>query len=297
MNKERLKGVFPALLTPFKASGEVNCEVLRQLVDYNLAKDINGFYVGGSTGEGFLLTPDEHYEVYSTVAQQARGKTALIAHIGDMSISNAIEYAKMAEKLGYDAISSVTPFYYRYSASQIIEYYRALTAKCSLPMIVYHIPALSGVSVDVSLFDSLLQSDEFIGVKFTSNDFFSFERLRNRYPDKLLYNGYDEMLLSGLAMGADGGIGSTYNLMAERFVRIYKLAGENKYEEALLEQHKANDIIESLIDGVDVKASLKFAISKSVEIDMGLCRPPQTDVPEAWKKAFVEKFENDFIKA
>lgn len=295
MNYNKFKGIFPALLTPFEKNGEVNVKSLERLIDYNLKKGVNGFYVGGSTGEGFLLSREERNSIYTAAARKAKGKCTLIAHIGDMSLENAVEYAKTAEKLGYDAISSVTPFYYKYTPRQIIDYYCEITKKCSLPMIIYFIPALAGASIDSGVFDSLLKNDEFMGVKFTSNDFFTLERLRNKYPDKILYNGYDEMCLSGLVMGADGAIGSTYNAMAEKFIDIYRLAEKNKYDEALKIQHDANDIIAALIDGGDAKASLKHVISKYIGIDMGLCKAPQSDVPESWKENFEKRFKGDFI--
>lgn len=293
---EKFKGIFPALLTPFDKEGRVDCDALVKLTDYNLKKGVNGFYVGGSTAEGFMLDPDEHYKMYSAVAQGAKGKGTLIAHVGDMSLKNAVEYAKMAEKLGYDAVSSVTPFYYKYTPEQVAGYYKAIASAVSLPVIIYCIPALSGVEADKRVFEELLGSEEFIGLKFTSNDFFMLERLKNKYPDKIFYNGYDEMCLSGFAAGADGAVGSTYNLMAEKFIEIYRLVKDNNFKEALMIQHRANDVIAELVGGVDVKASLKFAVSELVGIDMGVCRPPQTDVPTEWKNRFKEKFGGEFVR-
>ncbi len=294
MNKEKFKGIFPALLTPFTSDGKVDEKALEALINYNLAKGIDGFYVNGSTAESFLMEDADRELVYRLCAKYAKGKCTLIAQVGDMSVAKAIKYAKLCEELGYDAISSVTPFYFKYSSEQIIDYYLSLVNACNLPMFIYFIPALAGAVLDNNVFDTLLKDERVMGVKYTSNDFFTLERLRSKYPDKIFYNGYDEMCLSGLAMGADGAIGSTYNLMAEKFVEIYRLVKESKWTEALAVQHRANDVISALVGGVDVKASLKFAISELVGIDMGLCLPPQTDVPEAWKKNFVAEFGNEF---
>lgn len=293
---DKFKGIFPALLTPFDKNGEINIDSLLKLTEYNLKKGVNGFYVGGSTAEGFMLDSDEHYKMYAAAAEGAGGKCTLIAHVGDMSLKNAVRYAKMAEELGYDAISSVTPFYYKYTGEQIVDYYKTLSSSCNLPVIIYCIPALSGVAADLEVFEKLLSSEEFIGLKFTSNDFFLMERMKNKYPDKIFYNGYDEMCLCGLAVGADGAIGSTYNLMAEKFIEIYELVNKDKFKKALNIQNRANDIIAALVDGVDVKASLKYAISEFAGIDMGLCRAPQSDVPENWKMKFKENFSKEFIK-
>ena len=294
MNTEKFKGMFPALLTPFTPDGKVNEKALEALINYNLEKGVNGFYVNGSTAESFLMEDADRELVYRLCAKYAKGKCTLIAQVGDMSVAKAIKYAKLCEELGYDAISSVTPFYFKYSSEQIIDYYLSLVNACNLPMFIYFIPALAGAVLDNNVFDTLLKDERVMGVKYTSNDFFTLERLRSKYPDKIFYNGYDEMCLSGLAMGADGAIGSTYNLMAEKFVEIYRLVKEGKWTEALAVQHRANDVISALVGGVDVKASLKYAISELVGIDMGLCLPPQTDVPEAWKKNFVAEFKDEF---
>ncbi|MCQ2431401.1 MAG: N-acetylneuraminate lyase [Clostridia bacterium] len=293
----KFKGIFPALLTPFGADGKPDYEALGALIRYTLGKGVAGYYVGGSTGEVFLLTPEERRGVYAAAAKEAKGKATLIGHVGDLSTDAAVGYAKYCEELGYDAVSSVVPFYFKYSAQQIITYYKTLADAVNIPVLLYHIPALSGVSVGMDVFDALLSDDRFMGVKYTSNDYFLFERLRNRYPDKILYNGYDEMFACGMAMGADGAIGSTYNLMGERFTEIYQTCLDNDFIAARKMQHEANDIIAALIEAGDVKASLKYAISECVGIPMGLCRAPGGDVPEDWKKKFMAEYGDKFIKA
>ena len=112
---EKFKGIFPALLTPFDENDRVNVKVLEELVDYNLKKGVNGFYVGGSTAEAFLLTEEERLLVMKTVSERAKGKCTLIAHVGCISTAQAIKFAKAAEERGYDAVSSVAPFYYKFS--------------------------------------------------------------------------------------------------------------------------------------------------------------------------------------
>ena len=295
-NYEKFKGIFAALLTPFAESGEVDVAALEQLVEYNLKKGISGFYIGGSTGEVFLLTPEERYTVYETCARVAKGKCTLIAHIGDLSTANAVKYAKYCEKLGYDAVSSVTPFYYKFSKDELVQYYRDIADAVNVPVLMYHIPALSGVALGADVFDQLLPDPRFLGVKFTGNDYFTFERLRKKYPDKILYNGYDEMFLCGMAMGADGAIGSTYNLMAEKFIAMNQLCKEGHFEQAREIQHEANEIIADLIEIGNVNAALKYALTDLVGIRMGVCRKPFNDAPESWKKKFTAKYIGQFEK-
>ena len=219
MNK--FKGVFTALLTPFDKSDKINEKELEKLVKFNVEKGVTGFYVGGSTAEAFLLSSDERKLVYDIVKSAAPDKT-LIAHVGSISEKEATELAIHARKLSYDAVSSVAPFYFKFTFEEIKNYYLRVAQNAELPMIVYNFPNFSGVNLGIKDFESLLCNDNFIGVKHTSSDYFLMEQLKASFPGKLVYNGFDEMFLAGLSMGADGGIGSTYNFMADKFVKMRK---------------------------------------------------------------------------
>lgn len=291
---ETFKGIFPALLTPFDKKGRIDKDALEALIRCNIEKGVAGFYVCGSTAEAFLLTKDEREELYRLCAAYARGKVALIGHVGDLSVETMTGYARLCESLGYDAVSAVTPFYYKYTDEQITAYYRTLADAANLPVLIYHIPARSGVTLGLDAFDALLSDKRFLGVKFTSSDYFTFERLRERYPDKILYNGYDEMCLCGLAMGADGAIGSTYNLMAEKFIDIFRLAGENDFVSARKLQHEANDVIACMLEAGNVIAAVKYAVTSQMGIPMGVCRAPGGGVSEEWAQAFDARFGGSF---
>ena len=279
--KNKFEGIFPALLTPFDESDHVNVKVLEQLVEYNLQKGVNGFYVGGSTAEAFLLTEEERLLVMKTVSEIAQGKCTLIAHIGCISTSQAIRLAKAAKELGYDAISSVAPFYYKFGFNEIKQYYFDIVDAVDLPMLIYNFPAFSGVNLTVGNISEFLTDDRFIGVKHTSSDYFALEQFKDAFPDKLVYNGYDETFLAGLAMGADGAIGSTFNFMAEKFIKIRNLFLENKVHEAQALQKEANRIIQALCK-VGVMQGEK-AVMDALGFDFGPARAPFAPIPEADK--------------
>lgn len=128
---EKYKGIFTALLTPFDKNGRVNETELERLVKFNLKKGVKGFYVGGSTAEAFLLSTDERRQIMDTVKSSAPDST-LIAHIGSVNERNATELACYARKIGYDAVSSVAPFYYKFTFEEIKNYYFRL-ADARLP--------------------------------------------------------------------------------------------------------------------------------------------------------------------
>lgn len=288
-----LKGIFTALLTPFDNDNKINKAALEQLVRHNIKLGVQGFYVGGSNAEAFLLTTEERKQVMQIV-KEAAPEVKLIAHIGSVSEDEALELSLYAKELGYDAISSVAPFYYKFSFEEIKNYYFRLAEKSGMPMIVYHFPAFSGVSMGVKEISTFLDREEFIGIKFTSNDFFTLEQVRAKYPDKLIYNGYDEMFLAGVSMGADGGIGSTYNFMADKFVKIHELFKSNQIEEAQKLQKEANRII-TILCQIGVMQAEKEVLNQ-LGIPFGICRKPFAE-PTQEQKDLIAKEIIPYITA
>lgn len=283
---QKFKGIFPALLTPFDENDNVNTKVLEEITEYNIKKGVDGFYVGGSTAEAFLLTEEERIQVMETVSKVAKGRVTLIAHIGCISTAQAIRLAKIAKELGYDAISSVSPFYYKFSFAEIKKYYFDIVDAVDLPMLIYNFPAFSGVNLTVDNINEFLSDERFLGVKHTSSDYFALEQFKSAYPDKVVYNGFDEMFMAGLAMGADGAVGSTFNLMAEKFIKIRNLFAENKVEEARAVQNEANVIIRALCK-VGVMQGEK-AVMDALGFDMGPARAPFGPLTEEQKKELLD---------
>ena len=279
-------GIYTALLTPFDKNNKINEKALEQLVKHNVKLGVTGFYVGGSTAEAFLMSKDERKQIMEIVKATAPDKK-LIAHIGSVNENEALELSIHAKELGYDAISSVTPFYYKFSVEEIKGYYNRLAEGSGMPMLVYYIPALAGVSMGGSDIASFLQDDKFIGIKFTANDFFTMEQLKTKFPNKVVFNGYDEMFLSGLAMGADGGIGSTYNFMADKFVKIQDLFAKNEIEAAREVQREANRIITILIQCGVMQAEKE--IMNQLGIEFGGCRKPFIDCTAEQKELLAKE--------
>lgn len=283
MNK--YKGIFTALLTPFDSNNKINEKELEKLVEFNLKKGVKGFYVGGSTAEAFLLSTDERKQIMDIVKSSAPDAT-LIAHIGSINEIEATELALHAKKLSYDVISSVAPFYYKFTFEEIKNYYYRLADAANLPMLVYHFPAFSGVNMGIKEMGQFLNDDRFLGIKYTSNDFFTMEQCKSNYPEKIVYNGFDEMFLAGLSMGADGGIGSTYNFMADKFVKIKSLFEDGKITEAQEVQKVANKII-TILCQIGVMQAEKEVLNQ-LGFDFGICRHPFGE-PTAEQKELIAK--------
>ncbi|MFY9995016.1 MAG: N-acetylneuraminate lyase [Leclercia sp.] len=277
-----LKGVMPALLTPFDRQQQLDTKSLRQLVQFNIAQGVDGLYVGGSTGEAFVQNIAERQEVLEIVAEEAKGKITLIAHVGTVSTHESQQLAKAASRAGYHAVSAVTPFYYPFSFEEHCDHYRGIIdAADGLPMVVYNIPALSGVKLSLDQINTLVTLPGVGALKQTSGDLYQMEQIRRAHPDLVLYNGYDEIFASGLLAGADGGIGSTYNIMGWRYQAIVKALKEGDIARAQAIQAKCNAVIDQLIK-VGVFRGLKTVLHYMDVIDVPLCRKPFAPVDEKY---------------
>jgi N-acetylneuraminate lyase len=283
--KQNLRGVMPALLTPFNQQQQVDTDSLRRLVRFNIEQGIDGLYVGGSTGEAFLQSPQEREQVLEIVAEEAKGKVTLIAHVGAISTRESQTLAAAAHRYGFDAVSAVTPFYYPFSFNEHCDHYRAVTDSAEgLPMVVYNIPALSGVKLTLDQIDTLIKLPGVGALKQTSGDLYEMEKIRRAHPDLVLYNGYDEIFASGLLAGADGGIGSTYNVMGWRYMAIKKAVQEGDVQRAMHLQSECNKVIDLLIK-TGVFRGLKTILHYMDIVAVPLCRKPFAPVDEQYLPA------------
>lgn len=283
MNK--FKGLFTAQLTPFDKNNKINISALEKLIKYNIDMGVKGFYVGGTTAEAFLMTADERKYLLEAVKSMAGDKTVIV-HIGSLNEAEAIDLAQHAEKVGADAISSVAPFYYKFSFEEIKGYYNRIADSVSVPMLVYNFPMNTGVTMTMKELDQFFTSDKFFGLKHTSSDFFTLEQVKAKYPDKIALNGFDEMFLGGLIMGADGGIGSTYNFMANKFVKIKELFDKGDIAGAQAIQHDVNKVVATLFS-IELMPAQKEVLNQ-LGMDFGTCRKPFRELTVDEKKR-IEK--------
>ena len=277
-----MKGIFTALLTPFKEDYSINEASLKKLVEFNLEKGINGFYVGGSTGEGMVMTTEERKEVFRIVKEAAGDKVPMIAHCGAISTDAAIDMAKTAESLGYDAVSAVAPFYYSFPAPAIKQYYTDIVSSVNIPMVIYNFPGGNGFTFTPDYAAEMFQDKRFVGIKHTSANLFDLQQFKKKIEGVTVFNGFDEMCLGGLSMGADGAIGSTYNFMGDKFLKIYDEFHNGSIKKAQEIQDEANVIITEMIKyGV---FQCEKAVLTHMGIDMGPCRRPFLPISkEGWE--------------
>jgi N-acetylneuraminate lyase len=282
------KGVIPALITPFDNQENVDEKRIRAVVEHLLSKGIQGLYLTGSTGEGFTMTPDERKQVVEVVVDQVAGRVPLIVHVGAIGTKVSIDLAKHAEKAGADALSSVPPFYWKFNDDSVFNYYKDITESTSLPMIVYNI-ALAGL-VGYEQVKRFASIEGVIGVKYTATSHFEIMRMKEELGDDfLVFSGCDEMAMSGLSFGADGLIGSFYNLMPELFIAINDAVKSNDIKLAQKKQKEANAIIMYATQQNHL-AIIKHALTW-MGVDAGYCRRPfpnyTSEEQEVMKREFL----------
>lgn len=274
----QFKGVFPALLTPFLPDGKVDTNALQQVVSLHLSQGVKGFYITGSTAECHLLSLEERMEIAEIVRSLTRGKALVIGHVGTASTDFSCQLAKHAAKIGLDAVSSLPPLYYRYSFEEIYRFYQSIIDASGLPAIVYNFPALSGVSFTLEQYRKFAENEKIIGIKYTSPDLYGLNKLKAALPQLTVYNGHDEIMLGGLAMGADGAIGSTFNFAYPIAQRILHCFQAEKLQEAQAWQNRLNEILKTVLEAGNYQAT-KYLMRK-YGISCGGCRKPMKDLTE-----------------
>lgn len=269
-----MKGIISALVIPFSIDGKLEEEKLRGVINYNIeVSGVDGLYINGSTGENFMLDTATKKRIFEIVSEEVNGRVDLIAQVGSINLQESIELGKFVKGLGtYASLSAITPFYYKFTFEEIKNYYFKIIEECDMDMIIYNIPLLTGVAMTISQFTELFANERVIGVKFTATDYYTMERIKHKFPNKLLYSGFDECLLPSAAVGIDGAIGSTYNFQAKLAKDVLRLVAEGKVDEARTVQARMNDAIDVLIES-GLYQTIKSVLTLD-GADAGSCKEP-----------------------
>jgi N-acetylneuraminate lyase len=277
MKPLRLRGLVTATFTPMHDDGEVNLAAIPAMVDFLISQKINGLYVLGSTGEGVSLTFDERCQVAEAFVQAANKRIPVLIQVGSESMKMSQALAAQAQKIGADAISAVSPVYFKPDTAQVlVETMQVLASGApKLPFYYYHIPTVTGVTVPILDFLALAgqQIPNFCGIKFTATQLHEFQACVE-YADgkyEILW-GFDEMLLAGLAMGAQAGIGSTYNFGAPIYHQVIEAFQKGDLEAARLHQSRSQAFIR-VIAKYGIRAAQK-PVMGMLGVDAGPTRIP-----------------------
>ena len=251
MNDFRLEGLIAATYTPLAEDGSIRLEQVGPLVEHVLAGGVGGLYVCGSTGEGMSLTVEERKSLAREFICRTDGRVPVVVQVGHNSLADAADLARDAQAAGADAISATCPSYYSIGSNDVlIDCMTEIAAAApELPFYYYHIPALTGVDLPMVEFlpRAAGQINNLVGLKYTKPTIHEFQQCLELEGGRFdIVWGVDEMLLSALSVGANGAIGSTYNIAAPLYQQIWKHFATGDIENAGQLQMKAVTLIDTI---------------------------------------------------
>ena len=277
----KFQGIIPAFYACYDKEGKINAEAVRELTRWFIQKGVKGVYVGGSSGECIYQGKEERKVVLENVMAEAKGKLTVIAHVACNNTADSQELAAHAESLGVDAIASIPPIYFHLPPYAIAKYWNDISAAApNTDFVIYNIPQLAGVSLTVPLLKEMLKNPRCIGVKNSSMPTQDIQMWRDE--GAIVFNGPDEQLISGLVMGATGGIGGTYGAMPELYLKLYQCVKSGELTKALKIQNDCCRIIYKLCSGHgNMYAMIKEVLRRMGGPDCGSVRAPLAELVES----------------
>ena len=285
----QFRGVYPAIVTPFTDAGVLNREAIEKLVAFQLDAGVDGFYVGGATGECLLQDVPTRAAMAKRVVDEVRGRAKVIVHVAACTTADAVTLAREAADAGADAVAALPPIFYKVGFDGIHRYYRAIAEAVDVPTLVYYLPALSGVAFSREEIGRLLEIPGVCGLKFSDYNLFLLHSIREHYPQATVFSGNDEVFLPALVMGTHGSIGMTLNFMPEIYVGLYRAYGQGDLAEAQRLQFQANRVIEILLRYGSFGATK--AILKMRGIDCGQPREPLMPLEDSQYESLQRELE------
>ena len=256
---KKYQGIFPAFYACYEDDGSISPQRTRALARYLLEKGVKGLYVGGSSGECIYQSVAERKLVLENVMAEAKGKVVVIAHVACNNTADSMELAAHAESLGVDAIAAIPPIYFHLPEYGIAGYWNDISSAApNTDFIIYNIPQLAGVALTPSLLAEMQKNPKVIGVKNSSMPVQDIQMWKD--AGVIVFNGPDEQYVSGLAMGACAGIGGTYAVMPELFLKVYEHFQKGEMEPARQIQ---NDICRIIYKMCSAHGNL-YAVMKAI---------------------------------
>lgn len=286
-----LKGIVPAILTPIDDSEAFAPAAFEALLDSLYAAGVHGVYVCGQTGEGLQQTVEQRKRVAeASVKGSPRGKQVIV-HVGAARTADAVELARHASRIGATAVSALPP-QGLFPFEEIRAYYRDVAAASGVPFLVYYFPETCPAIRSLEQILELCEIPGVVGLKFTDYDLYRMRMLK--HSGAVIFNGRDEVLTAGLLMGADGGIGTYYNVVPEMFVDIYQRAQRGDWLGARDVQDRINHFMRIALRYPQFPAVKQ--ILKWRGIDCGGCIRPRQGLTLEQTRRLREELESTGIR-
>ncbi|MEM0119964.1 MAG: dihydrodipicolinate synthase family protein [Thermoprotei archaeon] len=258
-----LRGVVPAVLTPFTSDNTINVEGIRRFVEFLVERGVDGLYPCGTNGQAQNLSLEERKRVAEAVIEAAPSNMRVVVHVGANSFEDTLTLAKHALDVGAHALAAVTPYYYPYDDTSLIDYYVSLANSVDSPFFLYNIPQRAGNALSVnSLVKITNEAKNVVGIKDSSGDLGYLQDVLDALPrSKLVFNGADHLFLGALALGVSGEVSGLANAYPELFVKLYQawlsgdMDGARSIQRLLAKLRKilSNPYIEPLFEALRIR--------------------------------------------
>lgn len=280
-NLEKYEGIIPAFYACYDDNGNISSTRVKELTQFFIDKGVKGVYVCGSSGECIYQDVEERKITLESVMAVAKGKLTVIAHVACNNTRDSKILAAHAETLGVDAIAAIPPIYFKLPEYSIADYWNDISESApNTDFVIYNIPQLAGVALTKDLFIKMLENKNIIGVKNSSSptmDIQIFSAIMGE--NGIVFNGPDEQFISGIAIGAKGGIGGTYGVMPHLFIKLHNYIKSGDMTNALNMQNDINEIITFMCSGKgSMYAIIKEVLRKKYNVNIGGVRKPLTDI-------------------
>lgn len=252
------KGIYVALITPFKDDLSVDYETLEKLIDFHLENNTDGIVVCGTTGEAATLTIDEYEKVIKFVNDKVSKRIKVIAGIGSNDTKKTINNLKIVEKIGVDGVLLVSPYYNKPSGRALYEYFSNIAEITKLPIILYDIPGRTGVKIPNDVIYELSKKDNIVGIKDATGDIMNvYEIYKKCGKDFSILSGDDEKFYPQLSLGCTGTISVLANTNPREMKEMMEKFKNSRIEDSFVDFQKLQKIATKLfIEGnpVTIKA-------------------------------------------
>ncbi len=300
MKKLLFRGAATALVTPFTPQGELDEEMLRRLLRYQLENGAAAVVLCGTTGESPVLSLQEKQRIFQNGVSVCGGRIPVIAGVGDNDTNHTVQAAKMAEQCGVDGLLVVTPYYNKTTQRGAIQHYEKVLEATTLPVILYNVPSRTGVDLSVETVCRLAEFPTAAGIKEAAGNMEKIALLRAACPrDFAIYSGNDADTLPVLALGGEGVISVTSNLLPNVVNFLCQAFWNGNYEIALRNQlllAPLNRLLFETVNPLPVKAAME-----AIGFPCGQCRLPLEQLTPEQRTALLERIRpllhQDFIEA
>jgi 4-hydroxy-tetrahydrodipicolinate synthase len=288
LTKDRLTGIFTALVTPFDREGNVDSGAAKRLVEHCIAKGTAGLVPNGGTGEYAAMTPGERARMVEATVAAAAGRVPVVAGVLATGFREAVAAGKDALAIGADAVMLITPYYTIGTQAGIRDYFKAYKDAVRLPIVLYEIPRRTNVALTANTIAGMAEDGSIIGMKHCNPDFDQFIRVMQAVGDKIaVLCGEENLFPAQVALGARGGVLATSNLFPEIWTGILDLFRKGDIAGAMRQHARIFPLLDTIFSESN-PGPLKAALRMS-GIPVGSVLPPLRDPSEATLKALSER--------